>query len=47
MARKATKKSRSMHNPALKTRMRRSGTRLVHGYETTSRKRKTTRRKKK
>lgn len=46
MPRKKAKKSRTQHNPALKLRMRRSGSRLVHGYETTTRKRTKTRRKK-
>ena len=40
----ARKKSRTTHNPGLKSRMKHSGTRLVHGYETA--KRKSKRRKK-
>lgn len=35
---KAAKKSRTSHNPSLKSRMKHSGTRLVHGYETAKRK---------
>lgn len=37
-SRKVTKKHRTSHNPALKLTMRRKGSRLVHGYETTARK---------
>jgi|WetSurMetagenome_2_1015567.scaffolds.fasta_scaffold1034463_1 hypothetical protein len=33
-------KHRKTHNPALKLTMRRKGSRLVHGYETASRKKK-------
>jgi hypothetical protein len=36
----AARKKRSTHNPSLKLTMRRKHTRLVHGYETKSRKRK-------
>lgn len=40
------KRKRSTHNPALKATMRKRGKRIVHGYETAARKRKSSRRKK-
>lgn len=46
MARKKAKKSRTSHNPSLKARMKHSGVRLPHGYETVKRKAKAKRRKK-
>ena len=45
MARKKAKK-RTSHNPALKARMKRSGSRIVHGYETAARKKRVTRKRK-
>jgi len=42
---KAKAKKRTTHNPGLKARMKRSGTRIVHGYETATRKRRTKKRK--
>ena len=41
---KTSKRKRTTHNPGLKSKMKHSGTRLVHGYETA--KRKSKRRKK-